>query len=134
MNHNSKTLSRLQCAFPLLSPKKNMKGLVQKKKGYTFTGVFLTRELLLAMVTFGFLPIPKGRKLWGHRLRPLHRAVLMVPCSSHVQTDRVCQASHASFIFTVPLSLSPGSQGGLECSRRRVTTGRGLQMVDFHLC
>lgn len=64
-----------------------MKGLVQKKKGYTFTGCFNKRELLLAMITFSFLPIPKGKKLWGRRLRPLHRAVLTVPCSSsHVQS------------------------------------------------
>lgn len=42
------------CFFPWFPIKKKMEHLVQKKKGYMFTGCFNGIEVLLALVTFSF--------------------------------------------------------------------------------
>lgn len=112
--------------------------MYQKRKVTLLLVVFNERELLLAMITFSFLPIPIRKKLWGRRLRPLHRAVLMVP-GSPVPTSvflhiRVCQASQALHLHCpvgfVPSLSDPGIWSAPGDGSHM--TGRGLQRVDLH--
>lgn len=123
--------------FPLVSHKKENETPCTKQKGYIFTGCFNEWDLLLAMITFSFRPIRRGKQLGRCRLRPLHRALLPAgfPFMARQTDPASAKASQASSTFTVPLGAFPGSRVGRSGRDSRwLTTGHDLQMVHFHLC